>query len=119
MNHIELGKIGEDIACEYLEDYDYIIIARNYRLKSGEIDIIARKDYKISFIEVKTRRTRKYGIPSESVDLTRRVRLKNTASQFIAKYANNLQEIEEFTFDVMEIFYSDKKIKVNHMINVF
>lgn len=119
MNHIELGKKGEDIACEYLEDLDYIVLTRNYKLKSGEIDIIARKNNKISFIEVKTRRTKNYGIPSEAVDLTRQQRIKNTAAQFISKYRANLQNINAFTFDIIEVFYKKGAIDINHMKNVF
>ena len=58
----EIGKIGEDIVCSYLEKNNYKIICRNYRTKTGEIDIIARDITKeIVFIEVKTRANGNYG----------------------------------------------------------
>src|SRR6185369_17021353 len=49
----KIGKIGENIASEYLKKLSYSIIERNYLKKWGEIDIIARKDKKIHFVEVK------------------------------------------------------------------
>ena len=50
----KIGKIGEDYACLYLEKNGYKILDRNYLKKWGEIDIVARKDKKIHFVEVKS-----------------------------------------------------------------
>ena len=50
----KIGKIGEDLACEYLEKNGYKVIDRNYLKKWGEIDIVAKKDKKIHFVEVKS-----------------------------------------------------------------
>lgn len=49
----KIGELGEDVACKYLEKQGFIILERNYTKKWGEIDIIARKDEKLYFIEVK------------------------------------------------------------------
>ena len=55
MNNIEIGKIGENIACQYLSDSKYLILARNHRERFYEIDIIARRlDGTLIFCEVKT-----------------------------------------------------------------
>ncbi len=55
MDNIEIGKIGENIACGYLVNNNYKIIERNYREKMGEIDVIAKSpDKTLTFIEVKT-----------------------------------------------------------------
>lgn len=48
------GDMGEDLVCEYLKDRGYIILERNYLRPWGELDVVARKDDKIHFIEVKT-----------------------------------------------------------------
>ncbi len=62
-----LGKQGEDIAVAYLIDCHYAVIERNFRSKFGELDIVAEKNKKIYFIEVKTRANLKKGQPYEAV----------------------------------------------------
>lgn len=62
-----LGKIGEDLACEYLQNHQYKIVERNFQKRYGELDIIAIKDKTLIFVEVKTRIGRKFGLPEESV----------------------------------------------------
>ena len=64
----ELGKIGEQIATEYVEKLGYKIIKRNFYCKQGEIDIIAQDNQEIVFIEVKTRTNTNYGKPSEAIN---------------------------------------------------
>lgn len=53
-NHIETGKIGEEIAVRFLAKQGFLVIERNYRKKWGEIDVIAKKGEKIYFVEVKS-----------------------------------------------------------------
>lgn len=53
-NHNELGKNGEKIGVSFLVKHGFSVIEKNYRTKYGEIDIIAKKDRKISFVEVKS-----------------------------------------------------------------
>lgn len=62
-----LANGGEDEACKHLKAHDYKIICRNYRCRLGEIDIIANKNSNIVFVEVKTRKTLKFGMPAEAV----------------------------------------------------
>ena len=58
--HNETGKKGEDLASDYLESKGFFIIDRNYNCRGGEIDIIARKNKKLYFIEVKTKKVRSF-----------------------------------------------------------
>ena len=51
----QLGRIGENLASEYLEKQGYLILERNFACRQGEIDIIAREKDEIVFVEVKTR----------------------------------------------------------------
>ena len=63
----EIGNEGEDLACAYLENKDWEILERNYFFGKSEIDIIARDNRIIVFIEVKLRSSIKYGRPEEYV----------------------------------------------------
>ena len=63
----DFGRRGEDAACAYLLRHGYSIIERNYRCRRGEIDIIAAKDGGAVFVEVKTRRSLKFGTPGMAV----------------------------------------------------
>ena len=65
----EIGDFGEKAAEDYLVEMDYLILERNYRLKFGEIDIIAARDGGLVFVEVKTRKSNLFGEPSEYVDV--------------------------------------------------
>ena len=64
---LTVGNLGEYLACQYLKKLGYKILDRNYRIRGGEIDIVAQdRDYLV-FIEVKTRNSSEYGLPSESI----------------------------------------------------
>lgn len=82
LHNQETGKIGEDIAAEYLISKGFKIIARNWRFKHYEVDIIASKNNLLHFIEVKTRNTLNYGYPEESISREKMKHLKNAAAAF-------------------------------------
>lgn len=96
MKNQKTGKIGENKACVYLENTGYIIVKRNFRVKEGEIDIIARNDSSVAFIEVKTRMTRTYGSSLESLTPDRIKRLFSASMMFLQ---------ENPTFDKLEKSY--------------
>ena len=100
-NKQEIGKIGEDIACSYLEKNNYKIICRNYRTKTGEIDIIAKEAEYLCFIEVKYRRDRQCGDPLEAVDYRKQKNIVQTALYYMMK--NGLNEWTPCRFDVVSV----------------
>jgi len=114
MNNIKKGKIGESIALKYLINNRANILETNYRINSGEIDIIAKINEELVFIEVKSRSNIKFGYPSEAVDHKKVRKITNTAKYYIFK--NNLNNVP-IRFDVIEIYLKDKKI--NHIVNAF
>jgi len=85
MRTIETGKIGEEEAVKFLKKNKYKIIERNFRTKFGEIDIIAKKENKVVFIEVKTRKTISFGYPEEAVDERKLNKIKKVALYYIQK----------------------------------
>lgn len=80
------GKIGEDLACAELERRGYAILARRYRLRTGEIDIIARDGRAIVFVEVKARRNRQFGSGAEAVTALKQRRLIQVALDYMARH---------------------------------
>lgn len=91
----------------------YTIIEENFRCKSGEIDIIAKEDNEIIFIEVKTRTSNRYGEPIEAVNRIKQKHIVLTASYYV--FLNHLNE-SNIRFDVIEVLKKDK-IYVRHIRN--
>lgn len=108
----ELGKIGEDIAANYLMRLGYKIIERNFECKQGEIDIIALHKEELVFIEVKTRTNTFYGEASESVNKFKIKHLLNSIKYYI--YKRNLQD-EYIRIDIIEVYINGENIKINHI----
>ena len=96
----EKGDEGENIACNYLKNNNYKIIERNYKTYLGEIDIIAKKDKCLHFVEVKLRNYSYYGYGVEAVDKAKQKHIINVAKQYIA--FNKIKNVE-INFDVIEI----------------
>ena len=107
----KLGARGENQACRYLQKSGYEILERNYKNPFGEIDIIAKKEDTVAFIEVKTRLNENYGAPSEAVGSKRRFRyIKSAEYYFYGK------EIDcTVRFDIIEILRGE----LNHIENAF
>jgi len=106
MSSVSVGKFGEDIACRYLESNGYAIIKRNYRAAGGEIDIIAKKNAHLAFIEVKTRKNNKFGYASNAVDYRKQQKIIQTARAFLIRYT----AYEDISFDVCEIYTENRCI---------
>lgn len=111
----KIGKAGEDLAVKYLLKQGYEILSTNFRVKCGEIDIVAIKNDRIIFCEVKTRSSLKYGVPSSSVNSSKREHIIRVAQCFLknGQWADFCPR-----FDVIEVYYFDKG-RINHMIGAF
>jgi len=96
----ELGAKGEEIAVRYLKRRGYRIIERNYRIRLGEIDIIAEQGDDLVFIEVKTRSGTHYGSPFESITVQKQMQLSKVALEYINKQGCNKRPAR---FDVVGI----------------
>jgi len=118
MDNINIGKYGEDLACKYLENKGYKIKERNFRTFLGEIDIISEYKRDIIFVEVKTRRSDKFGYPEEAINYNKQRKIIKNALCYLAKY--NLWE-NNYCFDVILVSISNhKEIKrIKHIRNAF
>ena len=116
MNRKELGDAGEIIAGLFLESKGCKIIAKNYRAFRKEIDIIAQKDEYIIFAEVKTRSSAQYGVPSESVGITKQRHIILSAQKFLLDNGGLYAEFQP-RFDIIEI-YGDRKSGKNYVRHI-
>lgn len=95
-----LGLEGEKIAAAYLMESGYRIVARNYRFRRNEIDIIATRDGELCFVEVKTRASLDMGHPAEAVTLHKQRELARAASGYLSGLGTALPACR---FDVIAI----------------
>jgi putative endonuclease len=78
-----LGNAGEATAAAWYEANGYQVVARNWRCRQGEIDLIVRRGHLIAFCEVKTRRSQAFGQPAEAVTREKRARLRAVAVRWL------------------------------------
>lgn len=98
---VQVGKIGENIAIEYLKSNNYKILEQNFRAKRlGEIDIIAEESGYLVFVEVKARRSYNFGTPQESINIIKQKKLRNLANFYIKQ--KNIKD-KNYRFDVVAI----------------
>lgn len=112
----EIGKRGEDIATKYLEDIGYRILERNYRIRQGEIDIIAKENKILVIVEVKTRTNNHYGYPADAVDENKIKKIKKCCNKYI--YSKKMESFE-VRFDVIEVYIANEKNIIHHIKNSF
>ena len=82
-DRITLGKSGETYACRELERRGYAILARRFRTRMGELDIVARDGETLVFVEVKARRSIRFGTPADAVTWHKRQRLLRMAAEYV------------------------------------
>lgn len=114
--HLCVGKLGEELACSFLKKKGYKIIARNYKTKIGEVDIVAYDKDIICFIEVKTRYSDKYGLPQEAVFKSKQKQISKIALIFLKE--NNLLD-RRARFDIVSILYSKESPKLDLIKDAF
>lgn len=112
----ETGRAGENVTALYLEKHGYTILSRNYRIKGGEIDIIARNDFYIVFTEVKTRKPDSLTSGFEAVNKRKKGLIIKTAADYLMKNPSDLQP----RFDVAEVIAENGKVcRINYIKNAF
>jgi putative endonuclease len=111
-----LGAKGEELVSQYLSAQGYRIIARNWRIKDGEIDLIARRsDGQITFIEVKTRSNENYGHPLEAISKEKAYRLQRLA---LAWLVMNNEFGSDYGIDCASVLIHDGKVEIDYRTGV-
>ena len=120
--HNEIGALGEDFAASMLEAEGYTILHRNWRPEKGrqEVDIIAKIEKQIVFVEVKTRTSIYFGEPEEYVSPDKMKNLFHAASMFFTQSDGN--EYLDVRFDVVAVVLgrtNHKLVSYRHLSNAF
>lgn len=107
-NKRRLGTVYEKRVAEYLRQQGYRILEQNFRCRFGEIDVVAKKDGYIVFVEVKYRSSDRFGTPMAAVDFKKQRRISNTASYYL--YSHHWPTNTPCRFDVAAA--SDQSIQI-------
>jgi putative endonuclease len=95
-----LGVSGEDAAAAWYVAQGYEVLARNWRCRDGELDLVVRRGRVIVFCEVKTRSSLRFGGPGEAVDQAKRRRIRHLAARWLSESPMRAREIR---FDVAAV----------------
>lgn len=112
----QVGNTGEDLAAKYLQSKQYEIIDRNYRGARGEIDIVARIDETLVFVEVKTARGGSFGSPETWVNPRKQSQIAQVAQRYLQE--KSIQDTN-CRFDVVAIQRAEGGWRIEHFENAF
>jgi len=114
--HNDIGALGEQYACRFLEELGYEILERNWRFGKDELDIIARTARELVFVEVKTRRSERHGQPEEAVKKGKRSTMIRGANAYVQETIGELA----LRFDIVSvILHPTGKPYIHHIPDAF
>ena len=113
--HNKLGKDGELIAFMLLQRDGFNIVHTNWKFQKAEVDIIAKKGRFLIFVEVKTRGSKKFGKPSDSIDKKKISLYKDAVEGYLEQNPTEL----EVRFDVINIIIGKDETEIEHIPNAF
>ena len=111
-----LGQEGEDLAAGFLRKKGYKLVERNYRCKTGEVDLIVLDRKVVVFVEVKTRSDHSFGTPLEAVEIRKQHKMIRAAQYFLNQKGLHQREAR---FDVVGISWPGRAPIVEHIENAF
>ena len=116
MKRRETGNLGEKLAQVYLEQRGYTVVETNYRCPSGEIDIIAKIDGYLVFVEVRSKRSAEYGSAEESITPSKKAHLIDSAAYYYQTH-EDLPDLYRIDFVGVEIGRDNMPLRINLIEN--
>ena len=113
--HNELGKLGEELAVEFLRKEGYRILETNWTFQKAEIDILAQKENILAVVEVKTRSSLDFGLPQDFVKPKKIQLLVKAVDAFVSERDLDIQ----VRFDTIAVHKEDKSFVIEHLIDAF
>jgi putative endonuclease len=117
--HNELGKKGEELAVEFLEQEGYEILERNWTYQKAEIDIIAQKESVLAVIEVKTRSSLDFGSPQDFVKQKKIQLLVKAVNAYINYREKDFDSDLNIRFDIIAIHKNGEIFAIEHLSDAF
>ena len=112
-----IGCQAEEMAAEYLAKKGYLIIARNYRTLYGELDIVCEKGNDIVFVEVRSKSTKAFGYPEESITARKIERIRRSALVYLSQESRN--RYRRILFDVVAVELNTGQPEIRHIEGAF
>ena len=113
--HNELGKLGEELAVEFLRKDGYEILETNWTFQKAEIDIIAKKKNTLAVVEVKTRSSLEFGLPQDFVKPKKIQLLVKAINEYVVSKDLDI----EVRFDIIAVHKEDKSYAIEHLKDAF
>jgi putative endonuclease len=113
--HNELGKLGEELAVEFLRKEGYEILETNWTFQKAEIDIIAQKENILAVVEVKTRSSLEFGLPQDFVKPKKIELLVKAINEYVVSKDLDF----EVRFDIIAVHKEDKSFAIEHLKDAF
>lgn len=110
----QTGQHGEDIAAHYFAETGYTLVARNWRCPIGELDLIVEKENTLVFVEVRTRRSSRYGSPEESITPAKQAKLVELAQTYLQQ---EQPAHPAWRIDVVAVWLRRGQPQINHIEN--
>lgn len=114
-DHNDLGKLGEELAVDFLEKNGYQILETNWVFQKAEIDIIAKKENTLAIVEVKTRSSIDFGLPQDFVKPKKIQLLVKAVNEYVI--SNDLDLT--IRFDIIAINKEQKEFVIEHIEDAF
>ena len=113
--HNELGKLGEELAVEFLQKEGYEVLEKNWVFQKAEIDIIAQKENILAIIEVKTRSSLDFGLPQDFVKPKKIQQQVKAVNEYVISKDLDF----EVRFDIIAVHKEDKSYAIEHLTDAF
>lgn len=110
-----VGKYGEDRACEYLANQGFQILARNFRCREGELDIVAQEGNTLVFVEVKTRTSVAAGHPFEAITALKQARIRRLAAEWCQRHQVSRVQVR---LDAIAVILRGGRVSIEHLKQV-
>jgi putative endonuclease len=112
----QLGRYGEELAREYLEEQGLHILETNYHFHHAEVDIIAEEGELLVFCEIKTRSDNQFGAPEQAITPLKAQQIRKVAGAYLTTH--HIRD-RQCRFDVIGIMVTGRVVRLNHLRNAF